>query len=130
VPSWRFSPDTIHVSREWALAIVNRGGEVHTFTEVAEFGGGIIPDLNALAGTPVPAPECSPASLVFIPAGGQTSHTFEPGGADKYQCCIHPWMRADPIEATSLRRAHGSALYAGDSASTVRCTVRQSALWP
>jgi hypothetical protein len=83
VPSWRFSPDTIHVPRELTLAIVNRGGEVHTFTEVA-----------ALAGTPVPAPECSPASLVFVPSGGQTSHTFEPGEADKYQCCIHPWMRA------------------------------------
>jgi hypothetical protein len=92
VPSWRFSPDTIHVPRELTLAIVNRGGEAHSFTEVDEFGGGVVPNLNALAGTPVPAPECLSAD--FVPAGGQTSHTFEPGEADKYQCCIHPWMRA------------------------------------
>ena len=52
-------------------------------------------DFNALSGTPVPAPEClalGPGD--FIAAGGQTSHTFERGEADKYQCCIHPWMRA------------------------------------
>jgi hypothetical protein len=95
VPSWRFSSDSIHVPAEMTLPIANRGGEVHTFTEVAEFGGGIVPQLNALAGTPVPAPEC--LTLVgsdFVPSGGQTSHTFEPGEQDKYQCCIHPWMRA------------------------------------
>ena len=40
VPSWRFSPDTIHVPRELTLSIVNAGGEAHTFTEVEEFGGG------------------------------------------------------------------------------------------
>ena len=95
VPSWRFSPDTIHVPRDLTLAIINRGGEEHTFTEVEEFGGGVIPFLNNLAGTPVPAPECvALGSGGRIPAGGQTSHTFEPGEADKYQCCIHPWMRA------------------------------------
>jgi hypothetical protein len=51
--------------------------------------------LNTLSGNPVPAPECltlSPSD--FIAAGGQTTHTFEPGESDKYQCCIHPWMRA------------------------------------
>jgi hypothetical protein len=95
VPSWRFSPDTIHVPRELTLSVVNRGGEAHTFTEVEDFGGGIVPELNALAGTPVPAPEClALTGSDFIAAGGQTSHTFEPGEADKYQCCIHPWMRA------------------------------------
>jgi hypothetical protein len=95
VPSWRFSPNTIHVPRELTLPVTNQGGEVHTFTEVEEFGGGVVPQLNALVGTPVPAPEClalSPGD--FIAAGGQTSHTFERGEADKYQCCIHPWMRA------------------------------------
>ena len=95
VPSWRFSPNTIHVPRELTLAILNKGGEAHTFTEVEEFGGGIIEDLNVLSGTPIPAPEClALTDTDFIPAGGQTSHTFEPGETDKYQCCIHPWMRA------------------------------------
>lgn len=95
VNSWRFSPDTIHVPRELTLPIANAGGEVHTFTEVEEFGGGIVADLNNLSGNPVPAPEClalTPSD--FIAPGGQTTQTFEPGETDKYQCCIHPWMRA------------------------------------
>ncbi len=95
VPSWRFSPDAIHVPAELNLPVVNVGGEAHTFTEVEEFGGGIVPVLNNLSGTPVPAPEClSLTSADFIAPGAQTTHTFEPGEADKYQCCIHPWMRA------------------------------------
>jgi hypothetical protein len=95
VESWRFSPETIHVPSELTLPIANAGGEVHTFTEVEEFGGGIVADLNNLSGNPVPAPEClalTPSD--FIAPGGQTTHTFAPGEADKYQCCIHPWMRA------------------------------------
>jgi hypothetical protein len=95
VESWRFSPEKIHVSRTVALPIVNAGGEAHTFTEVEDFGGGIVPDLNVLSGNPVPAPEClTLTGADFIPAGGHTTHTFEPGGGDKYMCCIHPWMRA------------------------------------
>jgi len=95
VASWRFSPGVIHVSKEVTLPIVNKGGEVHTFTEVEEFGGGIVPDLNELTGLDEIAPECLALSGAdFIPAGGETTHTFEPGESDKYMCCIHPWMRA------------------------------------
>jgi hypothetical protein len=95
VPSWRFSAAVIHVPAELTLPIANDGGEVHTFTEVEEFGGGIVPVLNSLSGNPVPAPEClglSPSD--FVAPGAETTHTFEPDNADKYQCCIHPWMRA------------------------------------
>ena len=95
VPSWRFSPGAIHVSRTETLPIVNGGGETHTFTEVAEFGGGILPFLNN--GVPT-TPECAalvPGSSDFIPSGGRTTHTFEAGETAKYQCCIHPWMRAE-----------------------------------
>ena len=96
VPSWRFSPDTIHVPHEVTLPIVNKGGETHTFTEVEEFGGGIVPVLNALTGNPIPAPECLQLTGAdFIPAGGEATHTFEPGETEKYMCCIHPWMRAE-----------------------------------
>lgn len=95
VPSWRFAPDTIHVPRELTLSIVNAGGEAHTFTEVEEFGGGFVPPLNQLSGNPVPAPEClALLGSDAIPPGGQAPHTFEPGESEKYQCCIHPWMRA------------------------------------
>ena len=90
VPSWKFSPAAIHVSRTETLPIVNGGGETHTFTEVAEFGGGVVGLLNNGAPT---RPECLTAD--FIPSGGQTTHTFEAGETAKYQCCIHPWMRAE-----------------------------------
>jgi hypothetical protein len=95
VPSWINTPQVIHVPRAMSLPVVNGGGEVHTFTEVAEFGGGIVPVLNALSGNPVPASECltlGPGD--FIPAGGQSMHHFAPGESHKYQCCIHPWMRS------------------------------------
>jgi len=60
------------------------------FTEVEEFGGGFIPDLNTLSGTPVPAPEClSLEPDDFVPPGA--TYTDEVEGATKlYQCCIHP----------------------------------------
>jgi plastocyanin len=76
----------------------NNGGEVHTFTEVDEFGGGIVPPLNVLSGNPLPAPECLQLGLGdFIPAGGQSAPDLEDPGVHHYQCCIHPWMRADVI---------------------------------
>jgi hypothetical protein len=77
------------------LLAVNQGGEVHTFTEVEEFGGGIVPDLNALAGTPVPAPErLALATGDFVPPGGTFTDEVEEAGTELYECCIHPWMRA------------------------------------
>jgi len=38
------------------LLAVNRGGEVHTFTHVAAFGGGIVLPLNELSHNPTVAP--------------------------------------------------------------------------
>jgi hypothetical protein len=95
VGSWHFSPASLNVRVGQELLAVNRGGEVHTFTEVAEFGGGFIPDLNELSGLPVPAPEClalDPGD--FVPAGGTAADAVEEEGTELYQCCLHPWMRA------------------------------------
>jgi hypothetical protein len=95
VGAWHFSPDTIVVPDDMTLTVENAGGETHTFTEVEEFGGGIVPILNTLSGTPVPAPEClALQGTDFIAAGTRTTHEFEKGEREKYQCCIHPWMRA------------------------------------
>jgi hypothetical protein len=58
VGALNFAPPTLNARVGQELLAVNHDGEVHTFTEVEEFGGGIIPDLNALSGEPVPAPEC------------------------------------------------------------------------
>ncbi len=93
------------------LVAFNAGGEAHTFTEVARFGGGFVVVLNQLSGNPVPAPECAdpnskpdaqgllpPAKSAlasFIPPGGHLSVDVPPiGKTELYQCCIHPWMRA------------------------------------
>ena len=94
VGGWQFAPPQTHARVGDVLLAVNRGGEVHTFTEVAAFGGGIVPDLNELSGTPVPAPECLALSGAdFVPAGGTYRAPVEEAGTERYMCCIHPWMR-------------------------------------
>jgi len=96
---WRNSPSNMLVNVGRPTFIENRGGEVHTFTEVAEFGGGFVDQLNGISGNPIPAPEClNFANITLIPAGdsvdGPTAGTAGlPVGSHKFQCCIHPWMR-------------------------------------
>ena len=96
--AWRFAPDPVRLRDGQAVQALNRGGEVHTFTEVDEFGGGIIPELNALSGNLEPAPEClALGDSDFIPPGGKSDPDVEEPGVVHYQCCIHPWMRTDVI---------------------------------
>ena len=45
-PNWDFEPDTVKIKKGAPLTVVDQGGEPHTFTEVAEFGGGFIAELN------------------------------------------------------------------------------------
>ena len=96
---WRNQPSQSHLNVGRETVIENRGGEVHTFTRVAQFGGGFVPELNGISGNPVPAPEClNFGSIVFIPAGGvedgPTAGSSDlPVGLSRFQCCIHPWMR-------------------------------------
>ncbi len=98
VHTWRNQPSNMLINVGRPTLIENVGGEAHTFTPVANFGGGFIPDLNALSGNPVPAPEClNIPALTFIPAGGveegPTAGSDLSVGEHKFQCCIHPWMR-------------------------------------
>jgi hypothetical protein len=97
VDAWRFAPDIIRVPRATTFRIVNRGGIVHSFTEVEEFGGGFVPLLNELSGNPVPVPECDPADVELIAPGDHADLLIEPGAPKKYMCCIHPWMRAQSM---------------------------------
>ena len=96
---WRNQPSQAHLNIGRSTLIENRGGEVHTFTPVANFGGGFVAELNGISGNPVPAPEClNFGSIVFIPPGGTedgpTAGSSElPVGITRFQCCIHPWMR-------------------------------------
>jgi len=117
---WRNQPSQMHLNVGRPTFIENVGGETHTFTPVAAFGGGFVNALNGISGNPVPAPEClNFGSLVFIPAGGTeegpTAGSSElPVGTHKFQCCIHPWMRtvievADPKDngpAPAAAHAH------------------------
>lgn len=100
VKKWRNQPSQMHLNIGRSTFIENRGGETHTFTRVAEFGGGLAPELNELMGLADDlAPECFDfGTLVFIPAGaseeGPTAGTSDlPVGSSRFQCCIHPWMR-------------------------------------
>jgi plastocyanin len=93
VGAWHFAPSEVTMRVGQLLVANNRGGETHTFTEVEEFGGGNIQFLNDLVGLTTVAPECKNA--VDIPSGGSSSETEHEAGVEKYQCCIHPWMRAE-----------------------------------
>jgi len=92
--AWHNAPSQMEAWVGETLVAHNDGGEVHTFTRVAQFGGGIIPFLNDLAGTPNVAPECLNAKpSEFMLPGGTDSEALVQAGDIKYECCVHPWMR-------------------------------------
>jgi plastocyanin len=94
-PAWRFSPAQMTLAPGGTIEAVNRGGEFHTFTEVAAFGGGCVPDLNALLGL-TPVPECGIPGI-FGTTGAAPGDSVETGplaaGTHRFLCLIHPWMR-------------------------------------
>lgn len=99
--AWRFGSKRYTLLQGRNTKLDNRGGELHTFTKVAKFGGGFIPVLNELSGNPVPAPEClqpeNPENI-FVEAGeveeGPVAGSATlPVGSTKVMCCVHPWMR-------------------------------------
>ena len=96
VAAWRFVPATLTIRVGQTIAAMNAGVEQHTFTEVANFGGGIVPSLNNASGNPVEAPECAQLGPNDFVASGQSflADAATSVGTEKYQCCIHPWMRA------------------------------------
>jgi hypothetical protein len=96
IGAWHIAPSNVTMKVGQLLVANNRGGEVHTFTEVEEFGGGIVPVLNQVLGLSTVAPECRQlASGDFLAPGASSSEEEEDEGVEKYQCCIHPWMRAE-----------------------------------
>ena len=95
VGAWRIAPAMLTVAEGTTLPVLNTGGEEHTFTEVEEFGGGIVDQLNTLSGNTDVAPECmNLTGADFLSPGQSITEDFDEGGeTEKYQCCIHPWMR-------------------------------------
>jgi plastocyanin len=52
-----------------------------------------VPPLNAPGDTTVP--ECGDFTESFLPPGGELKLEALQPGVHKYQCCFHPWMRAE-----------------------------------
>ena len=91
-PAWRNEPSYVKVDAGKSVRVTNEGGRLHTFTEVANFGGGRVPPLRTGL---TPAPEClTPNPGAEMPPGASIDIGGLSVGTHKYQCCIHPWMRA------------------------------------
>jgi plastocyanin len=106
VQAWEYGGGEIRISQGQTFRVDNTGGETHTFSVVANFGGGRVPGLNTASGNPVVAPECVAgpnATNVDLAAGtGITVTTGSTGamktkGTFRVQCCIHPWMRTTVV---------------------------------
>jgi hypothetical protein len=97
-PGWDFDPDQISIKQGTVLSVADQGGEPHTFTEVANFGGGFVPDLNHGENT---VPECAggfsnvKVARTRILQGSHLDMTGLSKGKHLFQCCIHPWMRVE-----------------------------------
>jgi plastocyanin len=96
-PAWRFSPAQLKLDAGGTITARTRGGEFHTFSEVAAFGGGCIPELNLLLGLD-PVPECAGFPGGTFGATGVApgeSMTTDPlaAGVHRFMCLIHPWQR-------------------------------------
>ena len=92
-PAWRNEPSYLRVRAGTDVRVTNDGGRGHTFTPVAQFGGGFVAQLNI--GLTL-APECAagaPNQNPVAPGGHVELANLVPGN-HRYQCCIHPWMRA------------------------------------
>ena len=89
-PAWRNEPSYLRVRSGQVVVVRNLGGRLHTFTPVASYGGGRVPPLNV--GLTV-APECASTAHDVAP-GERLEVSNLSAGNHRYQCCIHPWMRA------------------------------------
>jgi hypothetical protein len=90
--AWRFSPGQIRLRPGQRLQLNNRGGETHTFTEVVDFGTGVVPPLNA-ALPPGTDPAVPIGDLRFVPPGQRLDMAALSTGSHRFECLIHPWMR-------------------------------------
>jgi plastocyanin len=94
-PAWRFSPEHLKLNAGGTVTAANRGGEFHTFTEVAAFGGGCVPDINELLGLEA-VPECSIPDIfptTGVPPGASVTTQALAAGQHRFMCLIHPWQR-------------------------------------
>jgi hypothetical protein len=101
--AWKFSSENVTARLGLDVFANNVGGEVHTFTAVRQFGGGLNDILNQLSGNPTVAPECRALDADDMVASGATyrieadalAAAVDANGIARVQCCIHPWMRSE-----------------------------------
>ena len=95
-PAWRFAPERLGLRAGGTVTATNRGGEFHTFTEVAAFGGGCVDEINELIGLTA-IPECANPGPLFGATGVPPRETLTTDalatGTHRFQCIIHPWQR-------------------------------------
>jgi plastocyanin len=90
--AWRNDPNYLKIREGQSVRVRNRGGRAHTLTEVPNFQAGKILANAALNRGLAPAVECL-ASTNLDPGAGVTIRNLQEGN-HRFQCCIHPWMRA------------------------------------
>ena len=93
--AWRFSRGDLVLQPGQHMSVMNSGGEFHTFTEVANFGTGIVALLDAALppGTPPAVPV---GAFNGIGAGETIELDGLPTGTHLFECLIHPWMQRRP----------------------------------
>jgi plastocyanin len=89
--AWRNDPSYLETTEGERVRVTNAGGRVHTFTRVAQFGGGKAANPAFNKGL-VPSQEC-PESMDVAPGESLLVSGLEVGN-HRFMCCIHPWMRA------------------------------------
>ena len=102
-PLWDFYPDVLKIHEGDNVIATNEGGENHTFTEVAAFGNGFIPQLNNPTGATDTIPECQGGFLnpdnhvaaTRVVHGANIVVTGLKPGKHLFECCVHPWMRME-----------------------------------
>lgn len=93
VDGWAFSRPDFNIDAGGSIDAVNQGGEFHTFTQVAQFGNGCVPLLNADDSPPVV--DCNAlGDSAVLPGQTRTFTVPATSGTVLYQCAIHPWMRS------------------------------------
>src|SRR5260370_436028 len=92
-PGWDFEPDTLRIKEGTTVNVVDQGGEPHTFTEVAHFGGGFVSPLNTA--DQASAPACAggvakqTAARTSTLQGTPLQVTCLSKGEHSIQSCIH-----------------------------------------
>jgi hypothetical protein len=98
-PNWDFEPDNLTIKQGQFVSVVDQGGEPHTFTEVKQFGGGLIPALNGPGETVVPerAEWFSTVAVAKtrILQGSPLDVTGLSKGQTPVPVLFHPWMRIE-----------------------------------